>query len=108
MVASSRYLQSAFASSICRGVLLDSNVGDVPDLLSRPKKDDIDKMHAYRDAIRDRSSNRVVAFASILYPGPTVNYGNGIAALKALPGEDNHLGSSIGEIISTALVGAVR
>jgi hypothetical protein len=51
----------------------------------KPKKIDIDTMHAYRDAIRDPSGLRPVRFASILYPGPTVLYGTDIAAMCARP-----------------------
>ena len=55
------------------------------DEVGRPKKEDIDKMHAYRDAIRDRDGNRVVEAAAILYPGPTQDFGHGIAAFSARP-----------------------
>jgi predicted component of viral defense system (DUF524 family) len=51
----------------------------------RPKKIDIDTMHAYRDAIRDEDENRVVKYAAILYPGPETRYGDGIEALSARP-----------------------
>lgn len=34
-------------------------------------KPDIDKMHAYRDAIRDESGSRVVRSAAILFSGPS-------------------------------------
>jgi hypothetical protein len=52
----------------------------------RPKKEDIDKMHAYRDAIRSPDGTRPVQLAAILYPGPDEWFGDGIAALAALPG----------------------
>lgn len=47
----------------------------------------IDKMHAYRDSIRSASDQRVVSYASILYPGPTVTYGPGLAAISARPSD---------------------
>lgn len=56
---------------------------------ARPKKEDIDKMHAYRDAIRDSDGDRVVRYAAILYPGPHVHYSEG---LEALPGDPAHPG----------------
>ena len=51
-----------------------------------PVKADLDKMHAYRDAIRDGNGLRVVRSAAILYPGPDRLFGDGIGALSALPG----------------------
>ena len=51
-----------------------------------PVKADVDKMHAYRDAIRDEDGNRVVRTAAILYPGRDVLFGDGVGALSALPG----------------------
>ncbi|MDQ3694440.1 MAG: restriction endonuclease-like protein [Chloroflexota bacterium] len=51
----------------------------------KPRKADIDKMHAYRDAIRDASLARVVSYAATLYPGPEVRYADGIEALSAYP-----------------------
>lgn len=53
----------------------------------RPKKVDIDKMHAYRDAIRNSDGYRAVVYAAIMYPGETVRFGNELAALRALPGK---------------------
>ena len=50
-----------------------------------PLKVDIDKMHAYRDAIRGKDRNRAVRFAAILYPGETYAYPDGIEAIGALP-----------------------
>jgi len=85
---------------------LDSEVSDASDAGAHPKKDDIDKMHAYRDAIRDASGKRVVALASILYPGPTIRYGDGIAALKAVPGEADELSRCVGDILAAVIDGA--
>lgn len=58
----------------------------------RPKKEDIDKMHAYRDAIRDADGERPVRLAAILYPGPEAWFGDDIAALQARPGDDGFRG----------------
>ena len=52
-----------------------------------PQKVDIDKMHLYRDAIRDSSLGRVVRYAAILYPGTEVHYADGIEALHACFGK---------------------
>ena len=53
---------------------------------STPKKVDIDKMHVYRDAIRDKAGNHVVAYAAILYPGAMQQYHtDDIEALQAYP-----------------------
>ena len=54
----------------------------------KPKKVDIDKMHAYRDAIRTPAGDAVVRRAAILYPGPPVRYAGGIEAVSAVPGDD--------------------
>jgi hypothetical protein len=58
----------------------------------KPKKVDIDKMHAYRDSIRDCDGRLVVTFATILYPGRTVHYFNGLAAINAYPGDNQFEG----------------
>jgi hypothetical protein len=63
------------------GEMLEAGGGD-----GKPKKVDIDKMHAYRDAIRDRDGERVVEYAAILYPGPEQIFPEGIEALSARPG----------------------
>lgn len=70
-----------------------------------PKKEDIDKMHAYRDAIRDREQQRVVQYAAILYPGPDQFYGDGIEALQAYPGMETSLQERLQSILVTALQG---
>jgi predicted component of viral defense system (DUF524 family) len=54
----------------------------------RPKKVDIDKMHAYRDAIRDQADERAVEFAAIIYPGAaTERFGPGLEPIAARPGQ---------------------
>ena len=69
----------------------------------KPKKEDIDKMHTYRDAIRDSKLRQVVQYAAILYPGPSWSYGNGIEALQALPGSEVLLEERLRVIFSNAL-----
>ncbi len=69
----------------------------------RPKKEDIDKMHAYRDAIRDVDGNRPVAFAGVFYPGGSIDYGNEIGALSARPGQCDSMRKSIREIVEKRL-----
>lgn len=71
----------------------------------RPKKADIDKMHAYRDAIRDEQGRHVVEYAAILYPGPAVPYDEGLEALSAVPGMESALETRLGEVIAAALAG---
>ncbi|MEG4630071.1 DUF2357 domain-containing protein [Microcoleus sp. AR_TQ3_B6] len=50
-----------------------------------PLKQDIDKMHSYRDAIRGVGGVRVVQYAAILYPGDYVQYDDGLEALPTHP-----------------------
>jgi len=69
----------------------------------RPKKDDIDAMHAYRDAIRDGSGQRVVEFAATLYPGPTKNYDEGLRALSAVPDDEEALRRELRRVLTDAL-----
>ena len=73
---------------------LDSEGGAEPGDGS-PKKADVDKMHAYRDAVRDRTGRRVVTYAATLYPGHTVTYGTDVAALRMYPGEESKLHRSL-------------
>lgn len=69
----------------------------------KPKKEDIDKMHAYRDAIRDRDDRHIVRYASILYPGPSQQYGVGLEAIRAVPGDDGPLRERLAKVISQIL-----
>ncbi|MCA1841445.1 MAG: restriction endonuclease-like protein [Actinobacteria bacterium] len=85
---------------------LESDFGNDTDIDARPKKEDIDKMHAYRDAICDAFSERIVGFAAILYPGPSAGYGDNIAALNAIPANAVQLRSRIIEVIEN-LVGNI-
>ena len=69
----------------------------------RPKKVDIDNMHAYRDAIRDEEGRRPVRYAAILYPGPGMVYAAGLEALTAYPGFDQTLDRRIRKLLGEAL-----
>ena len=69
----------------------------------RPKKIDIDTMHAYRDAIRDSTEQRVVNYAAILYPGPELRYGDGIEALSARPLKPESLHKRLRTILTKAI-----
>jgi len=69
----------------------------------KPKKTDIDKMHAYRDAIRDELGKRVVKYAAILYPGQSEVFDHGLAALRAYPGEEDELLLAIKERLQPVL-----
>jgi hypothetical protein len=64
----------------------DAAAGD-----GRPTKEDLDKMHAYRDAIRTCHGRHVVKFAAIIYPGPTTTYGADLAAVQGWPGNAGEL-----------------
>ncbi|HSU17509.1 nuclease domain-containing protein [Longimicrobium sp.] len=70
---------------------------------TKPLKVDIDKMHAYRDAIRTPEGNRVVRCAAILYPGPPVRYNGGIEAISAVPEHDASIRERLHAILSSAL-----
>lgn len=69
----------------------------------RPKKIDIDTMHAYRDAIRDDEDRRIVERASILYPGPTTAFGAGLGAISAVPDEEESLRGELRRVLADAL-----
>jgi predicted component of viral defense system (DUF524 family) len=71
----------------------------------KPKKVDIDKMHAYRDAIRDEQGRHVVEYAAILYPGPEMHFDEGLEALQAVPGMEHGLEAQLGKVIAAALAG---
>jgi predicted component of viral defense system (DUF524 family) len=74
-------------------------------MAGRPKKPDIDKMHAYRDAIRDATGNRVVEYAAILYPGPTETFSEGLEAISAQPGDATLLRQVVANRLRKALAG---
>ena len=69
----------------------------------RPRKSDIDKMHAYRDAIRGGDGERVVEYAAILYPGPSHHFGEDVAAIEAVAGCEVELRVKLDEVLSNAL-----
>jgi hypothetical protein len=56
-----------------------------------PKKVDIDKMHAYRDAIRRPDGSRAVAYAAILYPGEERSFTAGLEAIQCRPARSGDL-----------------
>ena len=62
----------------------DAGGGEPAD--GKPKKVDIDKMHAYRDSIRRSDGSCAVEYAAILYPSTTISYSPGLEALEAYPG----------------------
>ena len=68
-----------------------------------PQKTDIDKMHAYRDAILGEGGNRVVEYAAILYPGPSQHFGDNIAALQAVGGRETRLRVKLDAVLAKAL-----
>jgi predicted component of viral defense system (DUF524 family) len=70
----------------------------------RPIKADIDKMHTYRDAIRDFSGVRIVSYAAILYPGLSKSFDKEIAALGAVPGAIDSLLQDLRQVFSRYLV----
>lgn len=70
---------------------------------AQPTKTDLDKMHAYRDAIRDGPGRRVVEHASILYPGSTIEFSSDIAALGALPSDGDGLRAQLRRVLGAAL-----
>jgi predicted component of viral defense system (DUF524 family) len=86
---------------------LDSDQADSSSV--SPEKEDIDKMHAYRDALRGPQNERVVRYAAILYPGPSVAFSTGnddnseIAALSANPEDTAALSASLRHILRVAL-----
>jgi predicted component of viral defense system (DUF524 family) len=82
---------------------LDSDSDADPSVDGRPKKVDIDKMHAYRDAIRDIDGRHVVQAAFTLYPGPTVIYPGGIGAFQGDPSQSPTLETELTRLIENLL-----
>ncbi|MBK6533689.1 MAG: DUF2357 domain-containing protein [Deltaproteobacteria bacterium] len=70
---------------------------------TRPLKSDVDKMHAYRDAIRGTNGVRAVRFAGVLYPGESVWWGDEIAALGAHPERRAALESDLDRMLGIAM-----
>lgn len=69
---------------------------------SRPVKADVDKMHAYRDAIRDAERRHVVRLAALLYLGDSVRWGEEIAALRAHPNDTAALDRDLDAAVAPA------
>ncbi|GET38046.1 DUF2357 domain-containing protein [Microseira wollei] len=69
----------------------------------KPKAADIQKMHTYRDAIRDSKGRRVVQYAAILYPGAYKSYTEGLQALSAYPGFETELQEHLRRVLDEAL-----
>ena len=82
---------------------LDSEGLDEEGLAGRPKKTDIDKMHAYRDAIIGENGKPAVEYAAILYPGPSHHFGGNIAALQAVGGREARLRVELDAVLARAL-----
>jgi hypothetical protein len=76
---------------------------DGVDIQDRPKKVDVDAMHAYRDAIRDAAGAHVVRHAALLYPGDDQSYGSGLAAWRARPEDADRLRASARSVLEPAL-----
>ena len=87
---------------------LDSEDHDEEGVTGRPKKSDIDKMHTYRDAVREADGTRVVEYAAILYPGPSEQYGGDVAALQAVAGREAGLRKELENVAGGALAANVR
>jgi len=80
----------------------DADSGDLA--AGRPVKADIDKMHAYRDAIRTIEGAPVVEWAAILYPGSGIeNYDDQVAALGARPGHTSTAKAHLREVFARYL-----
>lgn len=82
---------------------LDSEEIEGEQLDARPKKVDIDAMHSYRDAIRDGEGRHAVAYAAILYPGRTRDYGPGLQAIGAAPDRAGPMREVVGAVLRDAL-----
>lgn len=76
---------------------------DGADPVSRPKKEDVDAMHAYRDAIRAADGERVVRHAALLYPGSSRHFGAGLSALQAQPHAHEQLRQEVRSVLRPAL-----
>ncbi|MGV3524486.1 MAG: nuclease domain-containing protein [Candidatus Sericytochromatia bacterium] len=53
-----------------------------------PLKSDLDKLHAYRDAIRHADGRAAIERAVLLYPGPERHYHGALSAWSARPASD--------------------
>ena len=59
---------------------------DAEGLTGLPQKTVIDKMHAYRDAVRREGGEQVIEYAVVLYPGPSQHFGDDVVAIEAVGG----------------------
>jgi predicted component of viral defense system (DUF524 family) len=82
---------------------LDGEFSEGESADGKPKKVDIDKMHAYRDSIRNEDGERVVRYAATLYPGPELHYAEDLEALSAYPGPEKPLEKKIEALMREAL-----
>jgi hypothetical protein len=82
---------------------LDGEPLESANVEGKPKKVDIDKMHAYRDAIRDAEGQRAVRYAAILYPGPERRFPHGVEALTADPGNAEQLRDHLEDVLRGAM-----
>ncbi|HEU0052009.1 MAG TPA: DUF2357 domain-containing protein [Longimicrobium sp.] len=82
---------------------LDGEPLESPGGGGKPRKSDLDKMHAYRDAIRDSAGRRAVRYAAILYPGDEYRFPHGVEALSAYPGATEPLTTRLEEVLTDAL-----
>jgi hypothetical protein len=73
--------------------------GDVEAFPGGPKKVDIDKMHAYRDAIRRPDGSRAVAYAAILYPGEARSFTGGLEAIQCRPAHSERLEAKLRSLL---------
>jgi hypothetical protein len=69
---------------------------------TKPVKADVDKMHAYRDAIRGADGRPVVRLAALLYLGQTVRWGEELAALHAHPHQVDALDRDLNAALAPA------
>ena len=80
---------------------LDGEVGNEAKVT--PKKTDIDKMHAYRDALVTHDScEAVVDLAATIYPGPDVRYET-VEALSGKPGRTRDLRDQLADRFASFL-----
>jgi len=88
---------------------LDSELAAEGNPDGKPQKGDIDKMHAYRDAIRGTHGERIVELAAIVYPGQPVTFrdargdASGVWALRGFPGESASLGAELHQALRSAM-----
>jgi len=73
------------------------------DPAGHPMKADLDKMHAYRDAIRGAEGQRVVRYAATIYPGRTKRFSEGLEAIGARPSRIDALSKTMGRILRDVL-----